>query len=117
MQIQTRVDLVLAQSQLSIHPVLNPRPLEFQYLPGIERHHTVINEWIHNTLFTHCSALAAFLLVLRETVFDQTHARFPAQGLHPGHLFGKEILVAHLYLHSDRRLGQYSPHIHRRGTP
>ena len=115
MQIQTRVDLVLAQSQLSIHPVLNPRPLEFQYVPGIERHHTVINEWIHNTFFAHCSALAAFLLVLRETVFDQTHARFPAQGFHPGHLFGKEILVAHLYLHSDRRLGQYSRRINRWG--
>ena len=94
---------------------LNPRPLEFQYLPGIERHHTVINEWIHNTLFTHCSALAAFPLVLRETVFDQTHARFPAQGFHPGHLFGKEILVTHLYLLSDRRLGQYSRRINRWG--
>ena len=117
MQIQTRVDLVLAQSQLSIHPVLNPWPFEFQHVPSVERHDTVINEWIHNTFFTHCSALAAFLLVLRETVFDQTHARFPAQGFHPGHLFGKEILVAHLYLHSDRRLGQYSRHIHRRGTP
>ena len=105
------------RDRLSIHPVLNPRPLEFQYVPGIERHHTVINEWIHNTLFTHCSALAAFLLVLRETVFDQTHARLPAEGFHPSHLLGKEILVAHLYLHSDRRLGQYSPHIHRRGTP
>ena len=115
MQIQTRVDLVLAQPQLSIHPVLNPRPLEFQYMPGIQRHHTVINEWIHKTLFTHRSALAAFLLVLRETVFDQTHARFPAQGFHPGHLFGKEILVAHLYLHSDRRLGQYSRRINRWG--
>ena len=115
MQIQTRVDLVLAQSQLSINPVLNPRPLEFQYVPGIERHHTVINEWIHNTLFTHCGALAAFLLILRETVFDQTHARFPTQGFHPGHLFGKEILVAHLYLHSDRRLEQYSRRINRWG--
>ena len=115
MQIQTRVDLVLAQSQLSINSVLNPRPFEFQHVPSIERHDTVINEWIHNTFFAHCSALAAFLLVLRETVFDQTHARFPAQGFHPGHLFGKEILVAHLYLHSDRRLRQYSRRINRWG--
>ena len=115
MQVQTRVDLVLTQSQLSIYPVLNPRPFEFQYVPTIERHDTVINERIHNTLFAHCSALATFLLVLRETVFDQTHARFPAQGFHPGHLFGKEILVVHLYLHSDRRLGQYSRRINRWG--
>ena len=78
MQVQTRLDLVMTQSQLSIHPVLNPRPFEFQYVPSIERHDTVINEWIHNTFFAHCSALAAFLLVLGETVFDQTHARFPA---------------------------------------
>ena len=117
MQVQTRLDLVLTQSQLSIHPVLNPRPFEFQYVPSIERHDTVINEWIHDTFFAHCSALTAFLLVLRETVFDQTHARFPAEGFYPSHLLGKEILVAHLYLHSDRRLGQYSPHIHRWGTP
>ena len=95
--------------------MLNPWPFEFQHVPSIERHDTVINEWIHNTFFTHCSALAAFLLVLRETVFDQTHARFPAQGFHPGHLFGKEILVAHLYLHSDRRLGQYSRRSNRWG--
>lgn len=115
MQIQTRVDLILTQSQLSIYPVLNTRPLEFHYVPSIERHDTVINEWIHDTLFAHCSALAAFLLVLGEAVLDQTHARLPVQGFHPGHLFGKEILVAHLYLHSDRRLGQYSRRINRWG--
>ena len=115
MQVQTRVDLVPTQSQLSIHSMLNSRPLEFQNVPRIKRHHTVTNEWIHNRLFTHCSALAALLLVLRETVFDQTHARFPAQGFHPGHFLGKEILVAHLYLHSDRRLGQYSRRINRWG--
>ena len=115
-QVQTSVDLVLTQSQLSIHAVLNPRPLEFQYMPSIQRHHTVINEWIHLTLFTHCSPLAPFLLVLRETVLDQTHACLTAQGLNPGHFVGKEILVAHPYLHSDRRLGQYSPRICRWGT-
>ncbi|GIR90021.1 MAG: hypothetical protein CM15mP89_0260 [Gammaproteobacteria bacterium] len=61
-------------------------------------------------VFAHCSALAAFLLVLRETVLTK-RTRASRPGFHPGHLFGKEILVAHLYLHSDRRLGQYSRRI------
>ena len=116
MQVQTRVDLVPTQSQLSIHSMLNSRPLEFQNVPRIKRHHTVVNEWIYNRLFTHCSALAAFLLVLRETFLDQSHARLPAQGFNPGHLLGKEILVAHPFLHSDRRLRQYNNGIRRRGT-
>ena len=116
MQVQTRVDLVLTQSQLAIHPMLNSWPLELQYVPRIERHHPVINEGVYNLLFAHGSALAASLLVLRETVLDQAHARFPAQGFNPGHLLGKEILVAHLYLHSDRWLGQYSRRCHHWGV-
>lgn len=115
-QVQTRVDLVMTQSQLSIHPVLNARPLEFQYVPRIKRHHTLVNEWIQDALLTYCSALTAFLLVLREAILDQTHARLPAQGLNPRHFLGKQILVAHPYLHSDRRLEQYNLRICRWGT-
>ena len=75
--------------------MLNPRPLELQYVPSIERHHAIINEWVHNLLFTHCSPLSAFLLVFRETLLDQADARLSAQGLNPGHFLGKKILVAH----------------------
>ena len=96
--------------------MLNPRPLEFQHVPSIKRHYAIINEWINNLLFTHCSALAAFLLVFRETVLDQADARLSAQGLNSGHFLGKKILVAHPYLFSDRGPGQYNRRIDLRGN-
>ena len=46
MQVEASIDFIASLPKLLVHPVLNPRALEGQHVPGIKRLNALVNQCI-----------------------------------------------------------------------
>ena len=94
-QVEAGIKLIMAETKLSIHAVLNTGALELQDVPSVERSDSLISQRVYNDLLALCGPLSTFPLILGQSLLDKAHTRVTPERGDASHFLSKKIFVTH----------------------